>query len=130
MGYPLLFYSNPSGLDDGVAWINASSSIERGNFFVASGLDGRVRVYLFERFDHYREIVRVGLTNATQIVDHYLKYMIDNKAPAAVRTSLIDYMNRVDAGARPFDINNPTHVREKVTGLVHLISALPEYSIN
>ena len=62
-------------------------------------------------------------------MDHYLRYMVDGKVPSGVRTSLIDYMNRMDSGPRKFNVNNAAHVKQKVSGLVHLVAALPEYQM-
>ena len=127
-GYPLLNFENPSGLPDGTAWINSQSLVERANFAEALiQQDGRGS--LRATFDPFREIKRKGLKNDVEVVDHYLLYMVDGKVPPAIRTSLIDYMNRIDSGPRKFDITNPTHVKQKVSGLVHLVAALPEYQM-
>ncbi len=127
-GYPLLNFENPSGLPDGTAWINSQSLIERANFAEALIQQGGY-TNLKASFDPFREIRRKGLKNEVEIVDHYLLHMVDGKVPPAIRTSLIDYMNRIDSGPRKFDIHNANHVKQKVSGLVHLVAALPEYQM-
>ena len=127
-GYPLLNFANPAGLEDGIAWITSQSLIERANYAQAI-TQGKGSTKLKATIDPTREIRRAGLKNDVQVVDHYLKYMVDGQVPAGVRTSLIHYMNTIDSGTRTFDINNPTHVDQKVRGLIHLIGILPEYQM-
>ncbi len=127
-GYPLLNFENPSGLPDGAAWINSQTLIERANYAEALIQQGG-RTNLKATFDPFREIKRKGLASAAGVVDHYLLYMVDGKVPPAVRSSLVDYMNRIDSGPRKFDVRNAAHVRQKVSGLVHLIAALPEFQM-
>lgn len=127
-GYALLNFANPSGLDDGAAWLTSQALIERANFAQALVQQGG-STNLRATVDLNREIRRAGLKTAAEVVDHYLKFMVDGLAPAAVRSSLIHYMDNVDSGPRPFDVNNPTHVKEKVSGLIHLIAALPEFQM-
>lgn len=130
MGLPLMAYTNPSGLEEGIGWVDSSTMIARGNFAneltrvnsSGSGLIGST-------FDHWREINQYGLTSATMVVDHYLTLLVDGDVPPAIRTALIDFMNRTDAGVVPFTFTE-AKVREKVRGLVHLILILPEYQMS
>jgi uncharacterized protein (DUF1800 family) len=136
MGYPLLRYSNPSGLADGVAWIDSSTVIARANF--ANELSATAAGSLGAQFQTawMREIATHGLSSATAIVDHYLNVLVGGNVPGTVRDQLLDFMNRIDAGYEPFRMFNPNgtlntaKINEKVRGLVHLILALPEYQIN
>jgi uncharacterized protein (DUF1800 family) len=126
MGWALLRYSNPSGLNDGVAWIDSQTLINRANFgnnltMVTSGIGSR--------FDPTREIVLNNLQSAEAIVDHYLRILVGDNVPAAVRQNLYDFMHRIDAGYQPFNFS-ANKVSQKVRGLVHLILSLPEYSLN
>ncbi len=128
MGLPLLAYTNPSGVDEGPAWIDSSTMINRAN--LANDIIRFSGSTVGATFDAFREINRYGLmnTSATVVVDHYLALLVDGDVPAAVRTALIDFMNRVDAGPVPFTFTT-AKVNEKVRGLVHLILSLPEYQM-
>lgn len=129
IGYPLLRYQNPAGLEDGMAWISSQAVIGRANY--ANEIT-QVNTYagVGNRFSPTREIARKNLRTDRQIVDHFLDILVDGDVPAAVRTKLYDFMNRDDNGPRKFNINDPALVSAKVRGLVHLIMALPEYQIN
>jgi hypothetical protein len=128
MGYPLLRYTNPFGLEDGDAWLDSSTIVARANF--ANELTQVSTTAGFQnRFDPAREIVRANLTTSNAIVDHFLRILLPVEPPQAVRTALYDFMNRVDTGVVPFTFT-PAKISEKVRGLVHLILALPEYQLN
>jgi uncharacterized protein (DUF1800 family) len=128
MGLPLLRYTNPSGLTEGIAWIDSQSVITRANF--ADDLTQTSTTSGFRPvFDPFREVNRLGLTTAQQIVDHYLDFLVDGDVPVAVRTNLYNFMNNNDAGPAPFT-GTSTQINQKVRGLVHLIMSLPEYQMN
>ncbi len=129
IGLPLLRYSNPAGLDDGVAWIDTASLITRTNIaneLTLNSTTAGVRV----NWDPFTELDRAGAKTDVQIVDHYLKYMVDGTVPTQVRTNLITFMNR--ANFVPINFNNFSRFnqRQKIRGLVHVIMALPEYHVN
>jgi len=129
MGLPLLAYTNPAGLEEGIAWIDSSTMIARGNYAnELTRVNSSGSGLIWSTFDHWREINEYGLTTATAVVDHYLALLVDGSVPAAIRTALIDFMNRTDAGPVPFTFTE-AKVREKVRGLVHLILSLPEYQM-
>ena len=128
MGWSLLRYSNPAGYDDGTYWISTQAMIARCNFAAeltqVSGTAG-----VWPRFDPAREVVRMNLQTAEEIVDHFLGILVDGDVPPQVRYSLYDFMNRADRGSDPF-VLTPAKINEKVRGLVHLILSLPEYQMN
>jgi hypothetical protein len=129
MGLPLLRYTNPAGLDDGTAWIDTASLITRTNFaneLTVNSTTAGVRV----NWDPFTELDRVGAKTDVQIVDHYLKYMVDGSVPAQVRTNLITFMNRANFVTVNFNSISRFNQREKIRGLVHVIMALPEYHVN
>ena len=128
MGLPLLRYTNPSGIEEGVAWLNSSTILSRNNF--ADELTRVSTTYgIQNRFDPFTEVVTNGLTSGEGVVDHYLKLLLDGQVMHSVRLALYDYMNYVDAGWEPFTVT-PAKVTQKVRGLVHLILSLPEYQLN
>lgn len=129
MGLPLLGYTNPAGLDDGTAWIDASSLITRTNYANELTLDSTtagIRV----NWDPFKELDRAGAKTDVQVVDHYLNYLVDGAVPAEVRQNLIRFMNRADAGPVTFNNLSRFNQRQKIRGLVHAIMALPEYHVN
>jgi hypothetical protein len=129
MGYPLLRYSNPSGLADGTAWIDSSTVMARANFANELTQIANAGIGLGPNFPYTREVVLHKLRTAQAIVDHYLGILVGGEVPIAVRELLYDFMNRVDTGYEPFRLTT-AKLNEKVRGLVHLILSLPEYQIN
>ena len=132
MGWALFGYGNPAGLPDGIAWISTQSVIARANYAaeltqVSNGAGNANSIQPV--FDPFREVVTKNLTTAEAIVDHYLKILVDDDVPFAVRLNLYDFMNRSDKGLDPFVLTS-AKVNEKVRGLVHLIMSLPEFQMN
>jgi hypothetical protein len=127
IGWSLMRYSNPSGLKDGVAWIDSQTLIHRANF--ANNATMVANSPIGSRFDPAREIVLNNLQSAEAIVDHYLQILVGGTVPAAVRQNLYDFMHRVDTGYQPFNFS-ANKVSQKVRGLAHLILSLPEFHQN
>jgi len=129
MGLPLLRYTNPAGLDDGTAWIDSASIITRSNFaneVTRDSTTAGIRI----NWDPFKDLDRAGAKTDVQIVDHYLKYMVDSSVPAQVRTNLIRFMNRANFTPINFNGQSRFNQRQKIRGLVHVIMALPEYHVN
>jgi len=124
MGYRLMEYSDPSGYDDGIAWIDEIAMLTRANF--ANDL---TRYGYYSQFDPNREINRVSLKSARAVVDHYLHIFGVDDIPPGPRNVLYLFMDLIDSGYQQFTFT-PTKVDEKVRGLAHLILSLPEASIN
>ncbi|MCA8971058.1 MAG: DUF1800 family protein, partial [Planctomycetes bacterium] len=124
MGYRLMEYKDPSGYDDGVAWIDEMSLIARANY--GNDLTRKNGMGLF---DPNREIQRLGITTVKALVDHYVRILGVDDIPPSVRNILYLFMDLTDSGPQPFTFT-PTKIDEKVRGLVHLILSLPEASIN
>jgi uncharacterized protein (DUF1800 family) len=128
MGLPLHRYETPAGLPDGLAWLDTQSVLRRANF--AEQLTRRQDPYhIGASFDALRDVNRLGLRTADAIVDFYLAFLVDGDVPGPVRSFLIEFMHRVDWERRPFVFDNERADR-KVRGLVHILMALPQYSIN
>ena len=135
MGLPVYNYSDPDGLEEGTAWINSQNVINRANFAmeVIKQRNSYVRYVSETRsylppFDTWHAVTRYVLHTPEAIVDHYLELLVDSDVPKQVRDDLVGYMTRTDSGTRVW---NPfTDVPEKVSGLVHLILALPEAQMN
>jgi uncharacterized protein (DUF1800 family) len=122
MGYRLMEYADPSGYDDGIAWIDELAMLARANF--ANDL---TRKGYYSLFDPQREITRLNLTTVQAVVDHYVQILGADDISPGVRSMLTLFMNLVDSGHQPFTFA-PGKIDEKVRGLVHLILALPEAS--
>lgn len=134
MGLPLFRYSNPSGLDDGQAWIDSQAVINRSNFaddFTRTSTTANFRV----RWNPMTVIARHNLTSKALIIDHFLGALV-GPVPAQVRANLSEFMDYYDGTSsrvyRPYDAlpTNSQYRVSKVRGLVQLILALPEYNIN
>ncbi len=81
-------------------------------------------------WDPFKELDRAGAKTDAQIVDHYLKYMVDGSVPTKVRSNLISFMNRANFIPVNFNGQSRFNQRQKIRGLVHVIIALPEYQVN
>jgi hypothetical protein len=128
MGLPLHRYQNPAGLPGGLDWLDSQSVLQRANF--AEQLTRRDDPYhIGARFDALRDVWRLNLRTAEQIVDFYLGFLVDGDVPFQVREFLVEFMHRVDWERRPFVFDNDRADR-KVRGVVHIIMGLPQYSIN
>ncbi len=135
MGLQLYDYSDPDGLEEGAAWINSQTVINRSNFameFIRQGYS-RLRYLPSSRshlppMDPWAEVKKHNLDTPDKIVDFYLELLVDSDVPKMVRSNLVAYMTRTDTGTRSW--NAKQHVPEKVTGLCHLILALPEAQMN
>lgn len=124
MGYRLMGYSDPSGFDDGVAWIDEMAMLARANY--GNDISRRSSYTLFQAA---REINRLGLNTKEKVVDHYLEVLGADDVPPNVRGVLYLFMDFVDTGRQPFQFT-AQKIEEKVRGLVHLIISLPEFSTN
>lgn len=135
MGLPLFRYSNPAGLDDGQAWIDSQSFINRANFVDDFTQVSKTRDFRID-WDPRREMTHYKLVNKVDIVDHFLDTLTTGSVPGAVRANLLDYMDYYDGTPnkiyRPYDNLpvNSVHRLTKVRGLVYLILILPEYQVN
>lgn len=135
LGLPLLRYTTPAGLQDGKGWIDSQALINRSNY--ANELTRVSKTSSFRnQWDPLQEVARMNLTTSKEIVDHHLAILVDGQVPAAVRQNLYDFMDYKDGATGPvrqtYDQLAATDVRRvnKIRGLVQLIMALPEYSIN
>ena len=133
MGLALFRYSNPSGLDDGVAWIDSQALINRSNF--ADDLTQVSRTADFRvQWNPMDEVNRYNLYNKKLIVDHYLKVLVDDDVSSTVRANLMWFMDYYDGTPkvyRPYASLLSNFERAgKIRSLVQLIMMLPEYNIN
>ncbi|MEZ5988183.1 MAG: DUF1800 domain-containing protein [Planctomycetota bacterium] len=134
--YALLNYDNPSGLPDGIAWIDSQALLNRANYGrdVVQQRNSYIR-FLFSGmpylppFDVAKVIADNKLDTPTKIVDWFLDALVAVPVPAAVRTNLITFMTS-DNGTTSFQWNEASHAQRKGAGLIHLILALPEAQMN
>ena len=127
-GFDLLNYPDPSGFTEGPNWVTSLTASERCNAVLE--LVQTTSSTLLPVFDPAREILRKGLTTANQVVDHYLHILVDDDVPATVRQALYRYMVTRDGGSYAFSVTSPQSINDKVRGVIHLITMLPEYFIN
>ncbi len=128
MGLPLHRYQTPAGLAGGFDWLDGQSVLQRANF--AEQLTRKQDPYhIGANFDSLRDVWRANLRTAEEIVNFYVRYLVDDDLPSEVRGFLLEFMNRVDWERRPF-VFDPDRADRKVRGLVHILMALPQYSIN
>jgi hypothetical protein len=128
MGLPLLRYRNPAGLPGGLHWLDAQAVMQRANF--AEQLTRITDPYhIGAHFDALRDVNRLGLRSAEQIAAFYLDFLVDADVPSQVFDICVEFMHRLDWVRQPF-VFSPDAANRKVRGLVHVIMALPQYSMN
>lgn len=101
------------GWDGGLSWINSGALLTRMNY---------ARTIINAYFDPVRFQTGATITNATQMVDHYLKLLGPISTTAAVRVELIKYV-ATDSVTLPVGAN----LVLKQRGLARLITCLPEW---
>jgi uncharacterized protein (DUF1800 family) len=127
MGQTLLMPPNVKGWDGEEAWINANTVLLRFNFGLALALqrgdDFAVRADL-DGWLHQH-----NLKTADDILDHYLRLLLDGNVTASARAELLDFLNHGPQNQpRPFVLTAAT-MNSKVRGLQHLIMAMPEFEL-
>ena len=128
MGLPLMRYRNPEGIEDGLPWLSSQTLVERMNF--ASRLTWKSPVYRLQtQFDPFREVNRMSLRTAEQIVEHYLAILVDYDVTPQVRSFLIEYMHLLDFKRDPF-VGRWEQIDQKVRGLARAVMSLAQYQVN
>jgi Uncharacterized protein conserved in bacteria len=121
MGQRLFLPPSVKGWDGGRAWINTSTMFVRQNIMTylltgrrPQGYDSTART---ERFDAM-SVLPAGAKTPEAVVDGVLNVTLGQR-PSVVRAALLEYM-----ASRNNRINNET-----VTGLLLLVTAMPEYQL-
>jgi uncharacterized protein (DUF1800 family) len=114
-----------AGWDWGLAWINTATLLIRYNvsnsLASARGRVGRSAV----SFDPGNLLSTTDAASAEAVVDFFLALMGPLDVSVTTRQTLIDYLDSDGT----FTVNNAT-IDQKVRGLVHLVTALPEFQLN
>jgi hypothetical protein len=135
MGLPLFRYTNPSGLADGVAWVDSQSYITRAAYadeFTQVSTTAGIRI----NWNPWRAMQQYNLNTKAEIIDYYLNILVPGTVPVQVRSNLSEYMDYYDGTPnrryQAYDSlpSSSRHRLVKVRGLVYLILTLPEYHAN
>jgi hypothetical protein len=125
MGMTLLDPPNVAGWKGGSAWITSMTLLERMNLgLTISALRGNNQT---ERFDLMGIIRARNLTTPTEVLDHFLDLLVDGNISPARREILRDYLESDPPNGRL--TLDQRFVDERVRGLLHLITAMPEYQL-
>ncbi|MGF1633278.1 MAG: DUF1800 domain-containing protein [Phycisphaerae bacterium] len=127
MGQDLLNPPDVSGWDGGEAWINANTVLVRFNF----GLEvSRQRGNYYVKGERLHQLIRdAKLKTAEDVVDHYAALLLDGEIRPDARSKLVDYMNRNEKNEpAPFKPDG-NGINNKVRGVIHLMTALPDYQL-
>ena len=142
LGQNLFQPPDVGGWTEDEGWINTGTALSRSNFmtFLTSnrkgepigGLGGADRV--ISRFDDQIPVEEIlednNLQSAEQVVDFFLRALVQEAASLDTRYSLEQYLQTGALGEpRVFDVTDPVQVDEKVRGLIYLISLLPAYQL-
>lgn len=127
MGQDLFMPPNVKGWDGGPAWIATDTMMERFNFA------NRISSAKFTEMQKYGAsstlMDKQGLKNAAQLVDYFLKLLVDADVPPATRTRLIAYVSSDIKGNSVHAVPDDATLDAKLRGLVHLIMTLPTFQL-
>jgi hypothetical protein len=127
MGQTLLMPPNVKGWDGEQAWINANTVLLRFNFGLSLALQ-RGEDFA-QRSDLDGWLHKHNLKTADDILDHYLRLLLDGNVATAARSELLDFLNHGPRNEpKPF-VLTPDTMNSKVRGLQHLIMAMPEFQL-
>jgi uncharacterized protein (DUF1800 family) len=127
MGESLLMPPNVKGWDGEEAWINANTVLLRFNFGLSLALQ-RGEDFA-QRSDLNAWLHKHNLKTADDILDHYLRILLDGNVTTEARTELLDFLNHGPRDKpKPF-VLTPDTMNSKVRGLQHLIMAMPEFQL-
>lgn len=127
MGQSLFDPPNVKGWDGGPAWISTDTMMERFNFVA------RISGEKFDSLEGYispsQLVYNQGLKNAGQMVDYFLKLLVDGDVPASTREHLLKYVSSTVEGRALSKIPDDNTLDAKLRGLVRLIMTLPTYQL-
>lgn len=120
MGQDLLNPPDVSGWKGGVTWLNSSTLLERFNFADRlAGSGSPTGAYFVDVAGHQRTY---DLRTAADIVNYYVRLLVDGDVSPEARRALVDYL----ADASTEDGHLPD---EKIRSAVHLVMSLPTYQL-
>jgi uncharacterized protein (DUF1800 family) len=127
MGQMLMMPPNVKGWDGEEAWINANTVLLRFNFGLSLAIQRGDDFAQREDLDGW--LHKHNLKTADDILDHYLRLLLDGNVSTAARSELLDFLNHGPQNRpRPF-VLTPDTMNSKVRGLQHLIMAMPEFQL-
>jgi len=125
MGQNLFEPPNVKGWDGGTTWIATDTMMERFNFA------SRLTQEKFDAIEGYVkpfELVKgQGLTEPADMVQYFLKLLVDENVPAEVPSDLLHYLCSDSSGKQINPMQDEKTLDSKLRGLVHLIMTLPIY---
>jgi len=127
MGQNLLFPPTVKGWDGEKSWINSNTVVYRFNFGLQLVRQQDNEFFGSQKLFDY--IKSKNLTPAEAILDHFAAILLDNNITTEAKSKLIDYMGRNqknEPGAFEFNANS---VKNKVKGVIHLMTTSPEYQL-
>ena len=127
MGQDLFEPPNVKGWDGGPAWISTDTMMERFNFAA------RITGEKFDQIEGYTSASQLvydqKLRTAGQMVDYFLRLLVDSDVPDSTRARLVSYASS-DLNGQPVEsIPGDTELDTKLRGLVRLIMSLPTYQL-
>jgi uncharacterized protein (DUF1800 family) len=130
MGQELFNPPHVGGWPSGLAWIGPGTMLERANFVNRVVTARQVSNNNPVAFDPAKLIAGKNLTTPEQLVDHFVRLMLDGSITPEQRKALIAYLSLNDKGQpAPFTLDART-IDSKLRGLIHLVAATPEYQLN
>jgi uncharacterized protein (DUF1800 family) len=126
LGQPVYYPPNPSGWDGGRTWLNANTVFGRSDVSGSMGHPDWADPALapVDFCNNY------GLTTRNEIVNFFVKLLLDNSYPSALKTSLREYMDlNYDGEVEPFVWDGDKHADMKVGGLIYLLLTSQHYQM-
>ncbi|MDR3612567.1 MAG: DUF1800 domain-containing protein [Candidatus Obscuribacterales bacterium] len=128
MGQNLFEPPSVKGWDGGDAWISSQTMMQRFNFatnITTQKFDELRRELLPSQFAY-----RQGMKTSTDMVDYFLRLLVDADVPEKTRTRLIEYVSSGTDAKHGSVTADEKMLDAKLRGLVHLIMTLPVYQLS
>lgn len=131
MGQELFNPPNVGGWTSGLGWIGPGTLLERTNFVNRIVTARQATNNSPIVFDPSKLLAGKNIATAEQLVDYIAGLLLDGAIADAQRAALLSYLRLNDQGkpAASFTLDAKT-LDSKVRGLIHLVSAMPEYQLN
>ncbi len=130
MGQELFNPPNVGGWTSGLGWIGPGTVLERTNLVNRVVTTRQATNNNPVVFDPAKLLAGKNITTAEQLVDYIAGLMLDGNLTTAQRNALLNYLRLNDQGKPVTFTLDAKTTDSKVRGLVHLVSATPEYQLN
>lgn len=128
LGQRLFYPPSVAGWDEGRAWLNGQTLLDRNNLALAltSTNDDRFA----NRCDPARLAARLRLETDEEQIGFFLRLFLQEDVPAAHRRRLQEYVQAARRRPRPAFWTEQDAEEQRIRAICHLVLTFPEYQLN